>query len=116
MAKTNKTIPKGHESPALLEENREAQLTSLAMNLAEQRLREGKATSQEIVYFLKAGSPDEKLRRQLLEAQSELARARADAIRAEKDNAELFAEAMRAFKEYSGEEEEYSDDETSSEY
>lgn len=106
MKKSGKNSPKKYERPALTVETRENQLVSLAMNLAEQRLREGKATSQEIVYFLKAGSPDEKLKRQLLEAQSELARAKADAIKAEKQNAELFAEAIAAFKDYNGESDE----------
>ena len=103
MKKSNESTPKKHEAPALTVETRENQLVALAMNLAEKRLREGKATSQEIVYFLKAGAPDEKLKRQLLEAQAELAQAKAEAIKSEKHNAELFAEAIAAFKDYSGE-------------
>ena len=103
MKKSDKSTAKKHEAPALTLETRENQLVALAMNLAEERLRDGKATSQEIVYFLKAGAPDEKLKRQLLEAQAELAQAKAAAIKAEKQNAELFAEAIAAFKDYSGE-------------
>ena len=103
MKKSNESRPRKHEAPALTLETRENQLVALAMNLAEQRLRDGKATSQEIVYFLKAGSPDEKLKRQLLEAQAELAKAKAEAIENEKQNAKLFEEAIAAFKEYNGE-------------
>lgn len=103
MKNSDKSSTRRHERPALTAETRENQLVSLAVDLAEQRLREGKATSQEIVYFLKAGSPDEKLKRQLLEAQAELAKAKAEQIKAEKENAEMFAEAIAAFKEYNGE-------------
>lgn len=103
MKKSDPISPKKYERPALTAEARENQLVSLAMDLAEKRMREGKATSQEIVYFLKAGSPDEKLKRELLQAQSELAKAKADAIKAEQQNAEMFAEAIAAFKDYSGE-------------
>ena len=42
--------------PALHPENREMQLTALAYDAAEQRLRDGTASAQEIVYFLKLGS------------------------------------------------------------
>ena len=103
MKKSDKTSHNGYERPAMTAETRENQLVSLAMGLAEKRLREGTATSQEIVHFLKAGSPDERLKRQLLESQAELAKAKADAIKAEQQSAELFAEAIAAFKDYSGE-------------
>lgn len=103
MKNSDKSSTKRHELPALTAEARENQLVSLAVDLAEERLREGKATSQEIVYFLKAGSPDEKLKRQLLEAQAELAKAKAEAIRNEELNAQMFAEAIAAFKDYNGE-------------
>jgi len=102
LKKSDKTSTVVPEPPALTIETRENQLIALAMNLAEKRMREGKASSQEIVYFLKASSPDEKLKRQLLEAQAELARAKADAIKQSQQNAELIAEALSAFKEYSG--------------
>lgn len=102
MSKKAETTAKVHEWPATTLEARENQLVSLAMNCVEQRIKEGKATSQELVYFLKAGSPDERLKRQLLTAQAELAKAKADAIKAEQQNAELIAQAIAAFREYNG--------------
>lgn len=103
MGKTTKTTQKKHELPALTAEARENQLVALAMNLAEQRMREGKATSQEIVYFLRAGSPDEKLKRKLLDAQAELAQAKKEALQSTKRMEELYERALRSMSEYSGE-------------
>ena len=104
MKKDSKTPQKKRELPALTAEARENQLVAMAMDLAEQRMREGKATSQEIVYFLRAGSPDERLKRKLLDAQAELAQAKKEALQSQKRMEELYANALRAMTDYSGEE------------
>ncbi len=98
-----KSIKKVHDAIPLSDEARDNQLYALARNLAEDRLRNGQATGAEIVYLLRAGSEEERLRRQLLDAQTQVARAKAEAIRAEKQTTELFAQAMAAFRDYSGE-------------
>ena len=48
-------------------EARENQLISLAVDLAEQQLRDGTASSQVISHFLKLASTKEKLEREILE-------------------------------------------------
>ena len=50
-------------------EARENQLISLAYDLVEQRLRDGTATSQETVHFLKLGSTKDRIEKEILERQ-----------------------------------------------
>jgi hypothetical protein len=103
LGKSAETKPKKYETPALTLETRVNQLAAASWNKIEQRIREDKATAQELIFFAKLGSPEEKLKRKLLECQAELAQAKADAIKQEKQNAELIEQAMAAFKDYSGE-------------
>lgn len=90
--------------PALTPEAREAQLASLAYDLAEKQILEGTASSQVITHFLKLASSKEKdrLERELLEKEVELKKAKTDALQSEKRREELFAQAIKAMKKYSG--------------
>ena len=49
-------MPKSNRRKALTPEAREKQLIALAMDVAEERLRNGTASSQEVTHFLKLGS------------------------------------------------------------
>ena len=64
--------------PALTPESRENQLISLAVDLVEQRLREGTASSQETTHFLKLGSTKSKLELEKLKGESELINRKAE--------------------------------------
>lgn len=90
--------------PALTPEARLNQLTSLAVDLVEQRLRDGTATSQETTTFLKyaANSREIELKNKLLEAQTEMAIAKKEAIKAQQRSDEMFEKAIKAFRTYSG--------------
>lgn len=101
-----------HSTPPLTQEARETQLISLAMDLAEQRLRDGTASAQEITYYLRLGSQRDRLEREMLEAKNELLAAKTEAIKAAERTEELYAEAIKAFRLYGGdgEEEEYEDE------
>ena len=88
--------------PALTPEARENQLISLAVDLAEQQLREGTASSQVITHYLKLGSTREKLERERLEEENKLLRAKTDAMKSAKKVEELYDEAIRAMRSYSG--------------
>ena len=83
-------------------EARENQLVSLAMDLAEERLRNKKATSQEIVYWLKVGSSKEYIERQILEKQASLVDAKTEAYGSSKRIEEMMNNALDAMKRYSG--------------
>jgi len=72
------------------------------MDLVEQRLIDGTASSQETTYFLKLGSPKARLERTILESQAELIKAKTEALVAEKHRDELYKEAIAAMRRYSG--------------
>ena len=74
--------PARKRRPALTPEARENQLIALAVDLVEKRLIEGTASSQETTHFLKLGSTEARIRKQLLEEQAKLAAAKTEAIEA----------------------------------
>ena len=72
------------------------------MDLVEQRLIDGTASSQETTHFLKLGSVKNKLEIEKLKAENDLIHAKAEMVRAQKNNEEMFKDAIAAMKEYSG--------------
>lgn len=88
--------------PALTPEARENQLTSLAMDLVEQRLRDGTASSQETTHFLKIASTKAKLELEKLKLENELTTAKTDAIRKEKEDKIAYDEIIKALRNYQG--------------
>ena len=64
---TGKGLQNSREFPtALSSEARDAQMSTLAYDLVEQRMRDGTATSQETCYFLKLANPNLKLEKKKL--------------------------------------------------
>ena len=104
MAKTKKTTsnPSRKMRPALTPEARENQLIALAVDLVEQRLREGTASSQETTHFLKLGSMKNRLEMEKLEEENKLLKAKAESIQSQKRVEELYAEALNAMRNYAG--------------
>lgn len=94
----NETKPKLR--PALTPEARENQLIALAMDLAEERLRNGTASSQEVTHFLKLGSQKEILEREKLEKENQLLKSKTEALQSAKRVEELYADAIKAFSSY----------------
>ena len=90
--------------PALTPEARENQLIALAVDLVEQRLLDGTASSQETTHFLKLGSMRNRLEMEKLKEESQLLKAKTESIQSQKKSEELFLEAINAFKSYSGKE------------
>ena len=101
MAKEEKKSSK-RLRPALTPEAREQQLISLAVDLAEQQLLDGTASSQVLTHYLKLGSTREKLERERLEEENKLLRAKVDAIKSAEKQEELYAQALKAMSRYSG--------------
>jgi hypothetical protein len=89
-------------APAASPEAREDQLTALALNAMEERIRSGKATGAELVYLAKLGSVDTKLEREARSTQQELMKAKTKAIKAMENQEKLYEEAIAAFKSYGG--------------
>ena len=67
-------------SPASDPEERENQMISLAVNLAEQQLREGTASSQVIVHYLKLASTRNKLEEEKIRYETAMLQAKKDAL------------------------------------
>lgn len=99
---SNTSGPKRRQKPSLDPEARENQLIALAVDLVEQRLIDGTASSQETTHFLKLATQKSRLENKLLEAQTEMAIAKKEALQSQKHSEELFAEAIKAFRNYSG--------------
>jgi hypothetical protein len=88
--------------PALNPEMREQQLISLAVDLVEQRLRDGTASAQETVHFLKLASQKAKYDTERAALENELIRAKTQAIHDQADMKTLYKNAIEAMKRYSG--------------
>lgn len=88
--------------PALSPEARENQLISLAVDLVEQRLIDGTASSQETTHFLKLATSKARLEKEILEKQMELMTAKTEQIRSEQHKEELYAEVINALRKYNG--------------
>ena len=97
---------------AMSPEARENQMIALAVDLVEQRMIAGTASSQETTHFLKLGSMKNRLEMEKLKRENELLRAKAEMINSQKKSEELLEEAIRAMREYSGHRnsEDYSED------
>ena len=88
--------------PPLTPESRENLCISLAMDLAEQQLRDGTASSQLITEFVKRGSTKARLEKEILEEQKELMSAKTENLRTQARIEELYAEAIKAMRKYNG--------------
>lgn len=100
---------KPKQAPALDPELRENQLIAQAVNLAEEKLRDGTASNQLIIHYLKLGSTKERLEKEKLEKENELLRAKTEALESAKRSEELYAEAIKAITRYNGNYEEEED-------
>lgn len=91
---------------AIGEEARENQLISLAMDLAEQQLRDGTASSQLVTEFVKRGSKKYREELEKVRAENKMLLAKAKSYEDQKNMAEVYEKALRAMRNYSG----YGDD------
>ena len=105
MPKVKKPIslnPEKRIRPALTPEARENQLIALAVDLVQQRLLDGSASSQETTHFLKLGSMKNQLEMEKLREENKLLKAKTESIQSAKRVEELYAEAINAMRRYSG--------------
>lgn len=107
---------RGHNRrAATTDENRENQLVSLAIDLAEKQLSEGTASAQVITHYLKLGSTRERLEQERLHRENMLLDARVETLASAKKVEELYSAALDAMRSYAGREvrgyeEEYDED------
>lgn len=89
-------------SLATTPEGRESQIIAKAYDLAEKRIDEGTASAQEIVHWLRMGSPKERLERQVMDEQRKLLTAKTGSIESERKSEEFYKRVLEAMSSYSG--------------
>ena len=100
--KQSSSEPARKMRPALSPEARENQLISLAVDLAEQQLRDGTASAQVITHYLKLGATTARLEKEKLEHENELLKAKTKAIESAENVEKLYVDAINAMKRYGG--------------
>lgn len=80
----------------------ENSLISMAMKLAEEKLRDGTASSQLICHFLKLATEREKLENEKLKSYLKVSEAKIKRLESMTSSSELYEEAIKAFRNYSG--------------
>ena len=88
--------------PALNPDARESQMIALAMDLVEQRLRDGTASSQETTHFLKLASPKNKLEQERLKLENKHLEAKTKALADAEEIKVLYEDAIKAMRRYAG--------------
>lgn len=83
-------------------ESREQQMIGLAVNLTEQKLRDGTASSQIITHYLKLASTRAAMELQLMEQDLELKKAKTAAIEADQRAEQRYINAVNAMRLYNG--------------
>lgn len=98
----NQVITRESAFPVTTPEARENEMIALAMDVVEQRMRDGTASAMEVCHFLKLGSTESRLARKETEKRIELADAKIAAYKSAEEIKELYAEAITSMKEYGG--------------
>lgn len=89
-------------SSAVSPEAKENELIALAYEQVEKRIRNGTATSQELVHFLKLGSKKSQIEVDNLRAQNDLLRAKTESLENERLSDERFNDVIKAMAKYQG--------------
>lgn len=102
MVEKKRVSPRRRSLPASTPEERENELISLAVDLAEKQLREGTASSQVIVHYLKRSSTKERLEKEILSEQKKLIEAKTRNLQTADRMEHIYEDALKAFRGYSG--------------
>lgn len=105
------STPSPRRKPATTLEGRENQLIALAVDSVERRIREGTASAQELVHYIKLGSSREQLEQERLRHENELLQVKREAMASTQRIEELYTNAIAAMRSYQGQPDvEYDDD------
>ncbi len=99
---TGSSEPQKPMRPALTPEAQEGQMIALAMNLVQQRLLNGTASSQETTHFLKLATVKYQLEKEKLIKENKLTDAKVEALKDQKESKEIYENALKAMRNYSG--------------
>lgn len=107
---TSDNSPRSRRPPGTTPEARENQLVALAVDRAEQQLRDGTASAQVITHYLKLGSPREVLERERLAKENALLDAKIEDMASAARVEELYGKALDAMRTYQGQDSRSLDD------
>lgn len=90
--------------PPLTPEAKKSELMNLALGLAEQKLRDGTASSQLICHFLKLAADEERdnLEKELLIEEKKLKQAKTKSLEAQDSREDTYQRAIDAMRNYTG--------------
>ncbi len=100
--KTVENSSRKKRAPALTPEAREQQMISLAVDCVEERMRNGTASAQEYVHYLKLASTRQQLELEKIRNENELLIAKKQALEATRRTDEMYAKAISAMRSYAG--------------
>lgn len=100
--RTDSAEPLKRSRPAATQEAREAQLIALAYDRAEQRLRDGTASGQEITALLRLGSVKTRYELEKIKNETEKLKAQKEVLDASKRTDEMYDRAIAAMRTYMG--------------
>lgn len=96
--------------PAVSPEERENELINLAVDLAEEQLREGTASTAVITHYLKLATTREQLEKERLRYETMALEAKANAMNSMARSEELYNNALEAFTSYRSSADDHDDD------
>lgn len=94
--------PSKRRAPALTPEARENQLIALAVDCVEERMRNGTASAQEYIHFLRLASVKEQLELEKLKRENELLAAKKESLESARRLEDAYTKAIEAMKSYTG--------------
>lgn len=100
--KSNSSEPSRRLPPATNPQARENQLISMAMDLAEEQLRNGTASAAVITHILKLGTEREKTEREKLKREVRLLERKDEQMQSMTINENMMKEALDALRGYQG--------------
>ena len=97
--------------PAMSPEARENQMIALAMDRAEEQLRDGTASSQVITHFLKLASSTERLEKRIKEEQAKMLEAKTGQLKSMQNMEKAYTQVIKAMRTYQGADDIYDEEE-----
>lgn len=98
--KSSPNVRSGKSRPPMSPEMHLNVCIGLAMDLAEEQLRNGTASAQVIAHFLKEGSPKAQLERDILVLEKDLTKAKTDELASRQSMEKTYQEALEAMRSY----------------
>jgi hypothetical protein len=98
----DKSHPKKKDTPGFSLEAREAKLVTMAVDMAEEQIKNRTASSQVLTHYLKLGSVQAQVELQKLKSENTLLQAKTESLKSQAKTEELYQQAIKAMHQYQG--------------